>query len=89
MKIRPAHYAHIRDAIRALKPDLAAARKALHQQGRAHDIEKCLRWNLSYAANLSQYICDNIYSYCDDDHIDTALRSIVREIDAEQNLTTN
>jgi hypothetical protein len=37
------------------------------------------RWDVLYAAKLSSWICDNLYSYLNDDHIDTALRKILKE----------
>ena len=37
---------------------------------------KRMRWDLVYYAKLSPWICDNLYGYLNDDHIDTALRRI-------------
>ena len=37
------------------------------------------RWDALYASGLSQWICDNIYSYANDDHIETALKRIAQE----------
>ena len=34
------------------------------------------RWDLLYKSGLSKWICDNLYSYLNDAHIDTALKSI-------------
>lgn len=49
-------------------------------EGKAKDIEKRLRWDLSYAAGLTTFFCDNIYKYADDTHIDTALRSVMKQL---------
>ena len=38
--------------------------------------DKRYRWDMTYKAGLSTWICDNLYPYLNDDHIDTALRSI-------------
>jgi len=35
------------------------------------------RWDLLYAAGISQWISDNVYTYADDEHIDTVLRSFL------------
>jgi len=81
MKINKEHYQHILTVMSHI--DLPAARnhkEALKNDERVKDIEKRFRWDLMYAANLSPWICDNLYSYMDDSHIDTALRSIVREL---------
>lgn len=34
------------------------------------------RWDLLNRANISKWICENIYPYANDDHIDSALRHI-------------
>ena len=81
MKIQPNHYATMRDKIALVAGDAARRRDCIIHEGRAKDIEKRLRWDLLYAAGLSQWICDNLYSYANDDHIDTALRAIVRELE--------
>lgn len=44
------------------------------------DPAKRYRWDLSYAAGLSGWIADNIYSYADDTHLDTAFKAIVEEL---------
>jgi hypothetical protein len=37
---------------------------------------KRMRWDLVYYAKLTPWICDNLYNYLDDTHIDTALRKM-------------
>jgi len=34
------------------------------------------RWDLLHISVPSKWICDNLYPYLNDDHIDTALKSI-------------
>ena len=85
MKISQAHYQHMLQSIKAVCPSreaLATRRDAIKAEGRAKDIEMRLRWDLSYNANLTKFICDNVYSYCNDGHVDTALKRIVKEIEA-------
>ena len=38
---------------------------------------KRYRWDLLYKAGLSKWLCDNIYPYANDDHIDSVLKSLV------------
>ena len=78
MKITKEHYAHMRDAMRA-----AAER----QQGittRTYEAEgltaQRYRWDLMWSAKLNSWVCANIYPYANDEHLDTALRSIVIEL---------
>jgi len=42
--------------------------------------DKRYRWDLTYAAGCTRFICDSLYAYLDDTHIDTALRSIVKPL---------
>ena len=81
MKIKPEHYQHMLIAMRAaqaLQP--TATRASYEAKGLT---AKRHRWDLFYAAGLLAWICDNVYIYADDEHIDTALRSIVKELEAQ------
>lgn len=71
-KISGEHLAHLKAEIAPHDTaELRAAYKA------ANLTDKRYRWDLSYRAGLTSWICSNLYSYADDTHIDTALRSIV------------
>lgn len=94
MKIRPEHYAHMKQAIAAVADQIPDMRVRIANDPRVkyrnfewnafvHHAERRLRWDLSYKAGLTQYICDNVYPYANDTHLDTALRSIMREIAAD------
>lgn len=76
MKIKANHYEHIKQAIIAIenRPTVNSYRI----QGLS---DRRYRWDMLYLANLSKYICDNLYSYMGDEHIDTALRMIFKELD--------
>ena len=83
MKIKPAHYAQIKTIIQnanVARDVVNAHREFIINEGKAKDVEKRLRWDIAYSANLSQWFCDNVYSYADNSHIDTALRSIMQEL---------
>jgi len=41
---------------------------------------KRYRWDLLWAAGLTRWVCDHIYPYANDDHIDTVLRRAVPEL---------
>ena len=48
--------------------------------------DKRFRWDLANAAGLIPFFCDTLYQYMNDEHIDTALRSIVKPLaEGEQN----
>lgn len=82
MKMSVEHYEYIKSAIAPMSDKIKAHRKFIENEGKSKDIEKRLRWDLTYYAGLSQWICDNLYEYLDDGHIDTALRRIVSELES-------
>ena len=80
MKITPEHYATIYKAIQSYidaRPGLVKEMldMALTEPG-VKDYKKLVRWNLCYLVIPSKWICDNIYPYANDDHLDTALKRI-------------
>lgn len=81
MKIKPEHYNYILNAIKPLAKHIQGHREALKQDKRVKDLEKRLRWDLFWAAKLSTWTSDNLYCYLNDNHIDTALKNIVAEIE--------
>ncbi len=81
MKIKPKHYTRILEAIRPLAHKFPTHRAALIKERKARDIEKRLRWDMAHAAKLKKFFCDEIYSYANDEHIDTALRQAIKEIE--------
>lgn len=80
MKIKPEHFAHIRDAIAPHADELREYKGTLASDPRVKDVDKRLRWDASYAYVKSAWICDNLYPYMDDSHVDTALRAVMREL---------
>ena len=81
MKISPEHYAHMKNVISPFIGEIDAIRENAKNDPRVKDVEKAVRWNLSYRSGLSAFICDYVYPQgCDDKHVDTALRNIVKEL---------
>lgn len=80
MKIKPEHYQYMLDAIKPLAPQVEGLRAAIIAEGKAKDVEKRLRWDLHYKAGLTRWICENVYPYANDVHLDTALRKIVASL---------
>lgn len=44
--------------------------------------DKRYRWDLTYTKACTEFICQVLYKYLDDNHIDSALRSIITPIRA-------
>ena len=82
MKIETEAYEHMKRQIALIgAAKIKAHRQFVINEGKAKDVEKRLRWDLSYYAQLTPFICKEIYSKgCDDRHVDTALRQIMRDL---------
>ena len=76
MKMNATHYEYLYTAINSLDRDTVLKHKALEL---GNDKVKRFVWDLCYMIKASNWICDNLYSYLDDSHIETALKSIARE----------
>ncbi len=85
MKIKPEHYATLKLAIEEFVESFGSqafdryVARLKNSKAQVRDMQKRFRWDLCYASISSTWICD-LYSYMDDSHIDTALRSIVDEL---------
>jgi hypothetical protein len=77
MKITHEHVAHIRKAI--LADNTAPTWPSYQARGLS---AKRWRWDRLYRAGLSLWICDSVYPYANDEHIDTVLRNIFPEVPA-------
>lgn len=85
MKLTKEHYAaldhEIRDTARRLGPAFTAQYIAgkFDRADRTKDVNKRYRWDLFWhtPASWRQAFADEVYTYCDDTHLDTALRRIV------------
>ena len=71
MKMLPAHYEHIASTVEANMSMVPLSQYT--DQGYS---AKRYRWDLTYASGLTKWICDTLYPYLNDTHIDTALRHI-------------
>ena len=78
MKVKPEHYEYMRDAMALALDSLSSEHVS---RFRANFSEKRFRWDLARGANLIRFMTCYLYEYCNDTHIDTALRAIIRELD--------
>ena len=72
MKIKSEHFEYLSLVI--AERDTEELRERYKEAGLS---DKRYRWDLVYRCGLTTYICDVLYSYMDDSHIDTALKRIV------------
>jgi hypothetical protein len=79
MKMKLEHYNHIRESFEKSAHWIPQIRESIARENKAKNHDKRLRWDMLYCAIGSRWIVDNLYSYLDDDHIDSALRAIMRQ----------
>ena len=84
MKITDQHVQYMRDKIKPL--DTQSLRKTyaegrIENADKVKDLDKRYRWDLLWAAGLSDFLVKVIYKYAHDDHIDTALKAIVPKLE--------
>ena len=79
MKIKTEHYNTLKNAIAPLKEHFAKHKENIIAEGKSKDIEKRLRWDVFHASKYGG-ILSELYSYMNDEHIDTALKKIMLEI---------
>ena len=77
MKMSIEHYNIIKNQINNLDREKVVAHKNLKL---GKDIAKRFRWDLFHAAKLSQFACDHLYSYLNDNHIETALKQVIKDL---------
>jgi len=75
MKIKPEHIEYMRTEMMK-----SGSTPTLHSYTSQGLTEKRWRWDWCYKAGLSKWICDNLYPYADDSHIDTALKHITKGV---------
>jgi len=87
MKMRAEHHAELRDRIAEYVAECGAERiaeyaEALKLDESVKDRGKRLRWDLLYVQPQAWRFdwFDRVYPYANDSHVDTALRSVMREI---------
>lgn len=85
MKIQSEHYAILLQAAEQVKenyPEFTLQSYIDNKLGKDH--AKRFRWDLSYGMKKylpePHFICDVLYLYMDDTHLDTALKRIVKEV---------
>jgi hypothetical protein len=81
MKITQEHYKILRNEISMLPSDeVSQHKKALLSDPRVKDLDKRFRWDLMYRAGLNKWVCETLYPYMNDTHLDTALKSVVKDL---------
>ena len=77
MKITDKHYKHIYFAMVEKVFTNDEVYNSFEKYEKAGLTPKRFRWDCLHISVPSKWICDNIYPYANDTHIDTVLRSIM------------
>lgn len=85
MKIKQQHLTHIQNEINkvlAANPNCISQYESgnFHNSDKVKDLQKRFCFDLSYAAGLDGWVCDNIYTYANDEHYYTALKAICPKV---------
>ena len=85
LKIQPEHYQYMKSKIRKALSETSPSSIVYWRNLYLSDnlTEKRFVWDFFYLANLTAFACDTLYSYMNDDHIYSALRRIVKELESE------
>lgn len=82
MKIEKQHYEYLKNVIRSTisNEEFSALVKEIKDTKKYKDLGTYLRWFILKIAKLTSYVCDTLYTYLNDDHIDSALKKICKEL---------
>jgi hypothetical protein len=80
MKIKKEHYEYMKAEISKVPCKVNDHRTWLIANAKFNDLETRLAWDFFHAAKLDKFACDNLYAYCDDTHINTAIKKIIKDI---------
>lgn len=75
MKMQPEHFKHMQKALSVCDTDFYRARYEA-----ANLTTLRYQWDMVRHAGLMSWLCDTLYTYLNDDHIQTALNKIVRPL---------
>mgnify|MGYP003627780074 CR=1 FL=1 len=89
MKITAEHFEHMKAEILAVLLKYNADNRLVEEysQGlypradKTKDVQRRFCFDVMYGAGLSRFVCNNLYSYLNDDHIYTALKAICPTIE--------
>lgn len=76
MKIEQAHFDRLQDAVQTA---LKTFPYTLDEYLKAGNSAKRYRWDVLWHAQQTRFVCNTLYKYLNDDHIDTALRKIFEQ----------
>ena len=81
MKVTAEHYKVITEHFRKFTTiQVIDHAEFIRTEGKAKDESKRLRWDIMHYSGLTPFLCDTLYKYCDDTHVDTALKQAMKEV---------
>jgi hypothetical protein len=88
MKIKKEHFDHLQTGINQVLAQYNDQGQLVNEYERGlfprsektKDLQRRFCFDLLFGAGLSKFVCDELYSYLNDDHIYTALKAIVPKV---------
>ena len=88
MKIKKEHFDHLQTNINQVLAQYNDQGQLVseYEQGlfprseKTKDLQRRFCFDLLFGAGLNKFVCDELYSYLNDDHIFTALKAIVPKV---------
>lgn len=75
MKMKSEDFSYLKNIVERKVAALGPAhRDEYKREGHSH---KRYRWDILWLCKMNDFVCNTLYRYLNDDHIDTALRSIL------------
>ena len=83
MKMAKEHYNAIKDRVAALVPQIPAHTERLRADPRVKNLQKRLLWDVFHAVRIYELYDYQQFDY-KDDHIETAMRAVFKELKVDQ-----
>jgi len=81
MKILPEDYEYMKERIEKVWRYREEVKKSIKNDSRVKDFDRRFRWDMFHLAHLTPFVVSKVYKYADDNHIDTALKKIMAELE--------
>ena len=81
MKVTKEHYEYIKQAFASLDVESINKHKAnVLASGKYKDFNTRIVFDIARAAGLLKFVCEVLYKYVDDSHIETAYKAAAKEL---------
>lgn len=84
LKMKPEHYQYLKEKMQPLnRADVKIMKAKIFSDPKVKDPAMRFRWDLFRSTVPFLWVRENLYYYLTDNHIDSALKQIVKDLDLE------